>query len=230
MSRGSEEPARGRRTGRGWMCLLHSGPMNIEDLLPEDIDLRDIAGALALINRFSGQSHKAIPVIWHCRMVRELCREHPAAVQLEALLHDAEEAYVGDWIQPLKHRFGSDLIEIKEQVHRACFDAAGIRPGTTPTETVKTADELMVRYELGSGYGLGRVVWWHGTMSAAETAQVEAARAAVGDPPQNEEERAEQVRRFAIDACGLIEPWATLAKSSAALAKTNESKQKGKRT
>ena len=129
MSGGRVAPTKRRRSARGWMCLLHSGPMNIEDLLPEDIDLRDIAGALALINRFTGQSRKAIPVIWHCRMVRELCRDHSRAVQLEALLHDAEEAYIGDWIQPLKHRFGSDLIEIKDQVHRACFDAAGNHAG-----------------------------------------------------------------------------------------------------
>ena len=219
------QPKARRRTDRGWMCFLHSGPMNLEDLGPEDIDLRDIAAPLALINRFTGQSRRAIPVLWHCRMVRQLTAGNGRAVELEALMHDAEEAYIGDWIRPLKHRMSNGLIEMKERIHQVCYDAAGIMPGTTPTVEVKEADSLMVRYELGSPWGLGASTWWEGKLEAEEAARVHLAQQQAGDPPQNEDERTEQIRLYAAEIAELLEPWATLAKSAAALVESTRRKQ-----
>lgn len=206
-----------RRTAPGWMCLLYSGPLNIEELRPEDIDLRDIAGALALINRFAGQSRMAIPVLWHSRMVAAVCGNEPPEVRLEALLHDAGEAYVGDWIRPLKHRFSPELVAIKDRVQAVCLEAAGLDPARPRPAAIQAADDVTVRYEMGSRFGLGAEVWWEGTMTAEETARMEAARAAVGDPPQDPSAREAHITAFAHETAALLPPGAPLAASASAL-------------
>lgn len=70
---------------------------------PEDIRLADIAHALSMICRYGGHARWFYSVAEHSVHVSYLV---PQAHALEALLHDAAEAYVGDMIIPLK-RHGS---------------------------------------------------------------------------------------------------------------------------
>lgn len=71
----------------------------VDVLAPDwnDIDLGDLARGLSQLRRFGGQSRRGFSVGQHSLVVAELA--HPA-VRLAALLHDAHEAYLGDWTGP----------------------------------------------------------------------------------------------------------------------------------
>lgn len=67
---------------------------------PEDIDIWDIAHALSNIGRFTGHAKRFISVAEHSLRVASMV---PAEHKLQALLHDASEAYYGDVSTPCKH-------------------------------------------------------------------------------------------------------------------------------
>src|SRR5271156_4912831 len=64
---------------------------------PQDIDIRDIAHALSNICRFTGHTKRFYSVAEHSRNVAKLV---PAHMKLQALLHDASEAYLCDIARP----------------------------------------------------------------------------------------------------------------------------------
>lgn len=70
----------------------------------EDVDIRDIAHALALQTRWMGHCKTFYSIASHslaCARVAEKNNE-PAVVVHWALMHDAAEAYVGDIVRPIK--------------------------------------------------------------------------------------------------------------------------------
>jgi uncharacterized protein len=67
----------------------------VEDIVPEDI-----AHALAHICRFNGQIREHYSVAQHSM---EVAKHVAPRLRLEAILHDAAEAYIGDMISPLKN-------------------------------------------------------------------------------------------------------------------------------
>jgi uncharacterized protein len=73
---------------------------------PTQIDIGDIAQALANQCRFGGHSRRFYSVAQHSTIVSEACEQRgvSAAQALAALLHDAGEAYLVDLPHPLKHR------------------------------------------------------------------------------------------------------------------------------
>lgn len=115
------------------------------DPRPDEINIGDIAHALANQCRFNGHTTKFYSVaehVWHCSYLV------PPEFALEALLHDAAEAYVGDIIRPLKLIPDIKAVygPIEEAVERAVaerFDLVYPWP-----EWVKKADEMMVTAEM----------------------------------------------------------------------------------
>lgn len=69
-----------------------------------DIDWRDVAHALARVNRYAGHTKHAISVAEHCCRVHDwlLMKQHHVRTRLMGLWHDAGEAYVVDIPAPLK--------------------------------------------------------------------------------------------------------------------------------
>lgn len=78
------------------------------DALKNDWDVKDVAHALALQNRFNGHTVRPYSVAEHSLLVAEIAKADGATVvqQLAALMHDAHEAYTGDVISPVQARVG----------------------------------------------------------------------------------------------------------------------------
>ena len=170
----------------GWMLFHASGPLQLQRLEVGQVHIGDIVHGLGATMRFNGQTRTPIPVLWHSLMVAELCRSEDAAHQLEALFHDASEAYVGDWIRPIKPLVGAGLRDLQARIQATVFSAVGI--ATAPvhlSECVKRADNLILRYELASDFGYGRTVTWHDPPSEAESVEVGEALETVGAPPED---------------------------------------------
>lgn len=75
----------------------HFDPLNPD---PAQLDEVDIAHALSYVARFGGHTLHHYSVGQHSLLVCDLV-EDPAD-KLQALLHDATEAYIGDMLRPLK--------------------------------------------------------------------------------------------------------------------------------
>jgi 5'-deoxynucleotidase YfbR-like HD superfamily hydrolase len=73
--------------------------INIIDPDPASIHIEDIAHALAQAPRFGGHLKHFYSVAQHSLRV---CRDAPMDYKLEALLHDAAEAYLTDMPAPIK--------------------------------------------------------------------------------------------------------------------------------
>jgi hypothetical protein len=76
-----------------------SGTVDFLNPTPDSILIEDIAHALSLTNRYSGHTPWPYSVAQHCVLASDVA---PTGLELEALLHDAQEAYVGDMPTPLK--------------------------------------------------------------------------------------------------------------------------------
>jgi len=80
--------------------FTHTGRVvNIVHPDPATLDIRDVAHALARINRYTGHSDEPLSVAQHSVLVSELA---PPEARAWGLLHDAAEAYLGDWSTPVK--------------------------------------------------------------------------------------------------------------------------------
>ena len=122
--------------------LTHSGlEFDVCNPDPDLIEIEDIAHALSHICRFTGHSKHFYSVAQHSCLCATLV---PPEHALEALLHDAAEAYIGDVSSPLKAQLpGYQAIEAKlEQAIRQRF---GLPAQKTPW--VKEADLQMLAAE-----------------------------------------------------------------------------------
>lgn len=72
------------------------------DIASNVVDLRDVAFALARVNRYCGHSVRPISVAEHTMRVFHMCADETSDVRGLALLHDASEAYLNDIPTPLK--------------------------------------------------------------------------------------------------------------------------------
>lgn len=91
-------PASARTTAR-----TAFGTFDLANPRVEDVSIRDVAHHLARINRYNGATPHPYSVAQHSLLCAELVRTWggSASEQLEALLHDAPEAYYGDITYPM---------------------------------------------------------------------------------------------------------------------------------
>lgn len=123
----------------------HVNPLDMQD---EDLRIEDIAHALALCNRFAGHTRFPISVAQHSIYVMHLCSpEH----KLQALLHDASEAYLGDVTKWLKQTLEfAGYRDAEERLQKLIWTAYGC--AEEQADEVTQMDQLMVRYEAWRGY------------------------------------------------------------------------------
>jgi len=113
---------------------------------PDNIFLTDIAHALSLQNRWNGHTRLPVCVAEHSLNVLKYVthRDESKAIRIQALLHDATEAYLPDLTSPVKHRM-SQFQEMEAKV----WDAICIRFGieTEMRGIVEEADREVFYYE-----------------------------------------------------------------------------------
>lgn len=115
--------------------------MNIFEPTPEMICIEDIAHALSNQCRFGGHLHKFYSVAQHCVLTS---RNIYGGYKLEALLHDASEAYLLDVPRPIKHKL-TNYQEIEALLMKLIFEKFGL---IYPLHgRVKEADEYMLQWE-----------------------------------------------------------------------------------
>jgi uncharacterized protein len=74
--------------------------VHLPEPLEDEIDILDIAHALSQMCRFTGHTSFFYSVGYHSILASEFVE--PAHLALEALLHDAHEAYIADLPRPIK--------------------------------------------------------------------------------------------------------------------------------
>lgn len=91
--------------------------------------LREIAHALAQINRFTGHCTRPYSVAEHSLLVSDLAERAGATpiVQLAALMHDAHEAYTGDVSSPVKWAVGPAWDAFEHAQAASLHNTFGIR-------------------------------------------------------------------------------------------------------
>ena len=109
------------------------------DFKPWNIDIRDIAHALARLCRFTGHTNGYYSVAEHCVRVSRKCSPDNA---LWGLLHDAAEAYLGDVSRPLKCRPEYAFFRRAEaDILRAVADRYDL-PHEVPHDVIALDDEF----------------------------------------------------------------------------------------
>jgi hypothetical protein len=115
---------------------------------PAQIDIGDIARALANVCRFGGHCRTFYSVAQHSVIVSELVEERGGDVEdvFAALMHDATEAYLGDMPHPIKHRspLGKAFKEAEANLEAVLNEHFNIRPGV---KEIKVADRALLATE-----------------------------------------------------------------------------------
>lgn len=111
----------------------------------DQIDIEDIATALSRICRFGGHSSVFYSVAQHSVLVMHLVRN--AGINLEALLHDTPEAYLGDVISPLKHIIGNSYRTLEHSFETVIGQKYGATITTSIKEQIKIADIAALEME-----------------------------------------------------------------------------------
>lgn len=115
---------------------------------PKDLDIRDIAAGLAKACRYAGQlpDYQFYSVAQHS--VRVSRRFSWPYDRMNALLHDAEEAYLGDMASPIKKSF-PELKAAGDKLRLAIIDkfSVAFNPEDGLCEFIHEADDAEYRLE-----------------------------------------------------------------------------------
>ncbi len=130
------------RPDSGWMWTYTGRKYWPADPRVEDIHIGDIAHGLAMLCRYTGHTAYFYSVAEHSVLVSLMV---PPELALEALLHDASEAYLGDIGRPLKH-FLLDYQEIEKRNDRVIRERFLLPP--TEHRLVKAADSDILHTEM----------------------------------------------------------------------------------
>ena len=113
-----------------------------------EVRIDDIAHGLAHICRFGGQCERHYSVAEHSVLVHNLISRYygcgPEA--FAGLLHDAEEAYLGDMVRPLKQH-NTFFAEVSHRLQAYIRDSLGVAWSDDIARVVKLYDNVALRAE-----------------------------------------------------------------------------------
>jgi 5'-deoxynucleotidase YfbR-like HD superfamily hydrolase len=122
-------------------AVAFRGKFNIANPKAEDVDFAVIAHGLSQICRFGGQTKPFFSVAEHSLRLWEAVerRGGDEVAQLQALLHDAHEAFTGDMTRQLQIEMGkmdaksiAVVNSVKNRIDRAIFEAAEVSQTLDP--------------------------------------------------------------------------------------------------
>lgn len=121
--------------------------LDLLDPDPQAIHLEDIAHHLSQINRFTGATTRPYSVATHSCFVYVISQgmSNSRDVWAWALLHDAEEAYIGDVSTPMKRALGPAYTALRDGVRAAV--ATRFNLPTEIPKLVHVADALALAAE-----------------------------------------------------------------------------------
>ncbi len=125
----------------------------------EDIRLFDIAHALSMKCRYTGQCHQFFSVAQHSVMVSQILEAMKATVEEQyiGLMHDAQEAYLPDVASPIKGHIPG-YREIEQKVEAVVAEAFNFK--FPHPKIIKVADAESFRHEYRQI--MPELSWWKG--------------------------------------------------------------------
>ena len=123
------------------MNLADGSIVDLDNLDFNRMDMRTIAHALSLINRFAGNLPIPYSVAQHSVRVHNLV---PKSQKLCALLHDVPEFLIGDIPRPVKMRC-PDVRRLEDSIWLKIAEAYGV-PSEMPEEVI-AADHAVLKAE-----------------------------------------------------------------------------------
>jgi len=131
----------------GWIETHSANRFYIFDPTPEEVNFDDIAHSLSLINRYIGHTIFPVSVGQHVLFVADMARKYAPKhladrYETLGLVHDFEEAYIGDLTTPLKR--GLWMVpgvkdwwdSMLHRLNEAIYGAAGVAPPSAYEETI----------------------------------------------------------------------------------------------
>ena len=142
------------------------------NLSPDMVDIRDIAAALSKVCRFGGHTLRFFSVAEHSIVVSKLVKHYTKSdeLALQGLLHDVQEAYVGDFPTPLK-RYFPQLNQIQDMAWEAC--AAKLGQPAVLDPIVKQCDLECLTLEVRQNMAKPIDVDWSGLKEPGYTVALE---------------------------------------------------------
>lgn len=133
---------------RGYYIRTFTGKQfHFDGIENNEIDVRDIAHALANRCRWSGHTASFYSIAQHCVLA---ARKAPKKFKLAALLHDANEAYLPDFPSPLKWYLRDDGVarikDLEAKTDARVYSVFGLAVTTMPSE-VKVVDQRLLATE-----------------------------------------------------------------------------------
>ncbi len=139
---------------------------------PALIDLYDIAQGLSQACRYTGQCRWHYSVAQHSLGVYRIVRATDSRLGLTALLHDAAEAYLGDWSSPLKAYFRQHApaaLAMERGLEAAIGEKFGVDL-VSRNPVIKAADRIMLATERRDLMAGNTCDDWFATSGAAPAA------------------------------------------------------------
>jgi hypothetical protein len=129
-----------------WSRVSTTGGIHLLDPSEDEIFIEDIANSLAKQCRYNGNIQEHYSVAEHSVILSHMVEEH----QLEALMHDAAEAYISDIARPVQEALGYDACEKYKAIEAGLLHAIGKKYGLrTPIPiSVLAMDDRLMREEM----------------------------------------------------------------------------------
>ena len=125
-----------------WQQTYLGRAIYAQDPRPDEIEIEDIAHALAHQCRFAGHVRAFYSVAEHC--VRA-SYQAPPGLEKAALFHDAPEAYIGDLVRPLKAtEFGKAYLVVEAKLAKAIGEKFGVVIDPLPAEIEEVDRRMLV--------------------------------------------------------------------------------------
>ncbi|QAT43028.1 HD domain-containing protein [Aminipila luticellarii] len=134
---------------RSYVTTYYKRKFNPTRAAEKDITIGDVAHALSLICRANGHLKIFFSVAQHSINCALEARERGLSqkIQLDCLLHDASEAYIGDVITPLKIQL-SAYKDYERELQATVLNALDVEPpNETEEKAIKEIDSCMLYHE-----------------------------------------------------------------------------------